>query len=102
MFHCSIRLSENTERAKYAGSIYFNFNVFLIIYQERLSKQALSVIPNGKRFAGLPRRSWLNHIEDPVLNRLGLSLDKMKEVVKIRGVWRLNLELHAALVTLTE
>ena len=31
--------------------------------QERLSKRALSVIPNGKRLVGRPRLRWLNHVE---------------------------------------
>ena len=31
--------------------------------QERLPKQALSAIPNGKRPVGQSRLSWLNHIE---------------------------------------
>ena len=61
--------------------------------QERLPKQALSAIPNGKRPVGRPRLRWLNHIEGLKWNRLGLSLREMKEVVEDHDVWRLNLEL---------
>ena len=61
--------------------------------QERLQKQALSAIPNGKRPVGRPRLKWLNHIEGLGWNRLGLSLSEMKEVVEDRDVLRLNLEL---------
>ena len=61
--------------------------------QERLSKQALSVIPNGKRHVGRPRLRWLNHMEGLAWNRLGLNLSEMKEVVEDRDVWRLNPEL---------
>ena len=61
--------------------------------QERLPKQALSAIPNGKRPVGRPRLGWINHIEDLGWNRLGLSLSEMKEVVMDRCVWRHNLEL---------
>ena len=62
--------------------------------QERLPKQVLSAIPNGKRPVGRPRLRWLNHIEGLGCNRLGLSLNEMKkEVVQDRDVWRLNLEL---------
>ena len=61
--------------------------------QERLPKQALSAIRNGKRPVGRPRLGWINHIEDLGWNRLGLSLSEMKEVVMDRCVWRQNLEL---------
>ena len=61
--------------------------------QERLPKQALSAISNGKRPVGRPRLRWLNYIEGLGWNRLGLSLSEMKEVVEDRDVWRLNLEL---------
>ena len=61
--------------------------------QERLPKQALCAIPNGKRPVGRPRLRWLNNIEGLGWNRLGLSLSEMKEMVEDRDVRRLNLEL---------
>ena len=50
--------------------------------QERLPKQALSVIPIGKRPVGRPRLRWLNHIEGLEWNHLRLRLSEMKEVVE--------------------
>ena len=61
--------------------------------QERLPKQTLFAVPNGKRPVGRPRQRWMNHIEDLGWNRLGLTLEEMKEVVEDRDVWRLILEL---------
>ena len=61
--------------------------------QERLSKQALSVICNGRRPVGRSRPRWLIHIKDLAWNRLGLSFNTMKKVVGDLDKWRLNLEL---------
>ena len=49
------------------------------ISQDRLPKQALSAIPNGKRPVGRPRRRRLNHIED--FRRTALN-NKMKELME--------------------
>ena len=61
--------------------------------QERLPKQALFAKANGRRPVGRPRTRWSNYIEDLGWNRLGLHSSKMVDVLKVRELWRLNLEL---------
>ena len=61
--------------------------------QERLPKQTLLAICDGKRPVGRPRTRWQTYIEDLGWNRLGLHPEEMKDVVGDREVWRLNLEL---------
>ena len=57
--------------------------------QKRIPKQALPVIPNGKMPVRWSRLRWLNHIEDLGRNPLGLSLGKMKEIMKDCDVWKI-------------
>ena len=61
--------------------------------QERLPKQALLAKANGRRPVGRPRTRGTDYIEDLGWNRLGLRPSEMREVMKDREVWRLNLEL---------
>ena len=61
--------------------------------QERLPKQALHAKANKRRPFGRPRPRWTDYIEALGWNRLGLQSSEMKEVMKDREVWRLNLEL---------
>ena len=61
--------------------------------QERLPKHALLAKANGGRSIKRPRARWANYIEDLGWNRLGLHPSKMKDVIKDREVWWLNLEL---------
>ena len=50
--------------------------------QERLPKQALFAIPDGKRLVGRSRKRWMDHVENLGWNRFGLCLNEMKEVVE--------------------
>ena len=61
--------------------------------QERLPKHVLLAKANGGRPFKQPRARWANYIRDLGWNRLGIHPSKMKDVIKDREVWWLNLEL---------
>ena len=60
--------------------------------QEKLLKQALLTIANGRRPVGRPKITWTIYIEDLDWNRFGLHSSKMMDVMEDRKVWRLTLK----------